>query len=116
MIAFGRIRERFGKTAGVAKLSDVFQFQWTSFDSLEDKWLRWQKLTRQANITSLGDDARETLTIAGLDKAKERSLEQHLRLRAPQTWTVLCASVDQYLRTTVDSSSQVSPRPWKVVP
>ena len=28
-IAFGRRRERFGKTAGVAKLSDVFQFQWT---------------------------------------------------------------------------------------
>ena len=28
MIAFGRIRERFGKTAGVAKLSEVFQFQW----------------------------------------------------------------------------------------
>ena len=35
MIAFGRIRERFGKTAGVAKLSDVCQFQWTSSDSLE---------------------------------------------------------------------------------
>ena len=33
MIAFGKIRERFGKTAGVAKLSDVFQFQWTSPDS-----------------------------------------------------------------------------------
>ena len=48
MIAFGRIRECFGKTTGVAKLSDVFQFQWTSSDSLEDtledKWLRW--LTR----------------------------------------------------------------------
>ena len=56
-------------------------------------------------MTSLGDDARETLTIAGLEKAKERALEQHLRLRAPQTWTVLCASVDQYLRTTVDSGS-----------
>ena len=27
MIAIGRIQERFGKTAGVAKLSDVFQFQ-----------------------------------------------------------------------------------------
>ena len=103
MIVFGRIRERSGKTAGVAKLSDVFLFQWTSPDSLEDKWLRWQKLTRQVNMTSLGDDARETLTIAGLEKAKERSLEQHLRLRAPQTWTVLCARVDQYLRTTVDS-------------
>ena len=87
MSAFGRIRERFGKTAGVAKLSDVFQFQWTSPDSLED-------------MTSLGDDAREKLTIAGLEKAKERALEQHLRLRAPQTWTVLCASVDQYLRTS----------------
>ena len=36
MIAFGRIRERFGKTAGVAKLSDVFQFQWTSLNRLED--------------------------------------------------------------------------------
>ena len=104
VIAFGRIRERFGKTAGMAKLSDVLQFRWTSPDSLEDKWLRWQKLMRQVNMTSLGDDARETLTIAGLEKAKERSLEQHLRLRAPQTWTVLCASVDQYLRTTVDST------------
>ena len=103
MIAFGRIRERFGKTAGVAKLSDVFQFQWT------DEWLRWQKLMRQVNMTSFEDDARETLTIAGLEKAKERSLEQHLRLHASQSWTVLCASVDQYLRTTVDSNSQPTP-------
>ena len=121
MIEFGRIRERFGKTAGVAKLSDVFQFQGTSPDSLEDKWLRWQQLMKQMNMTSLGDDARETLTLAGLEKAKERALGttlastcstnldsvvckclnkdkeralgQHLRLRAPQTWTVLCASV-----------------------
>ena len=112
MIAFGRIRERFGNTAGVAKLSYVFQFQWTSSDSREDKWLRWQKLMRQVNMTSLGDDAREPLTIAGLEKAKERSLEQHLRLRAPQTWTVLCASVEQYLRTTADSGSQ--PTPMKI--
>ena len=58
----------------------------------------------------MGDDARETLTIAGLGKAEERSLERYLRLRAPQTWVVLCASVDQYLRTTVDSSAvQLTP-------
>ena len=47
MIACGRIRERFGKTAGVAKLADVFRFQRTSSDSLEDKWLRWLKLTNK---------------------------------------------------------------------
>ena len=41
----------------------------------------------QVNMTSLGDDARETLTIAGLEKG---AVEQHLRLRAPQTWTVVC--------------------------
>ena len=86
MIAFGRVRERIGKTAGVAELSDVFQFLlWASADTLEGKWLRWVKLIRQVNMTSLGDDVRETLTIAGLEKAKERALEQHLRLRAPQT-------------------------------
>ena len=28
------------KTAGVAKLTNVFQFQWTSSDSLEDKRMR----------------------------------------------------------------------------
>ena len=70
---------------------------------------------RQVNMTSLGDDARETLTIAGLEKAKDRSLEQHLRPRAPQTWTVLSASVDQYLRTTVDSGSQPTPMEIGVV-
>ena len=114
MIAFGRIRERFGKTAGVAKLSDVFQFQWTSSDSLEDKWLRWQRLMRQVNMTSLGDDARETLTIAGLEKAKERDLEQHLRLRAyrpghccVQVWISTCER--RWARA-------VSPCQWKLVP
>ena len=109
MIAFGRIRERFSKTAGVAKLSDVFQFQWTSPDSLEDRWLKWQRLMRRVNMTSLCDDARDTLMIAGLEKAKERARQQHFRLRAPQTWTVLCARVDQYLRTTVDSGSPPTP-------
>ena len=64
---------------------------------------------RQVNMTSLGDDARETRTIAGLEKAKEPALEQHLRPRATQTWTVLCANVDQHLRTTVDSGSQSTP-------
>ena len=48
-------------------------------------------------MTSVGDDARETLTFAGLENAKERSLEQHLRLRAPQNL--------EYLRTTVDLCS-----------
>ena len=68
MIAFGRVRERFGKTGSVAKLTDVFKFQWTFSDSLEDKGVKWVKLMRQVSVTSVGDDARETLTIAGLEK------------------------------------------------
>ena len=110
MIAFGRssraIRQDCWCGEALRRVSVPVDILLTA---LEDKWLRWQKLMRQVNMTSLGDDARETLTIAGLEKAMERSLEQHLRLRAPQTWTVLCASVDQYLRTTVDSNSQPTP-------
>ena len=67
--------------------------------------MKWVKFTRQVGATSLGDDVRKTLTIAGLEKAKERNPEQDLRLPAPQTWLVWCASVDRYLRTTVDSSA-----------
>ena len=65
-------------------------------------------------MTSLRDDARETLTIAGLEKAKERSLEQHLRLRAHkpgqccvQVWISTCERRWTWA---------VSPRQWKLVP
>ena len=57
-------------------------------------------------MTSLGDDARETLTIAGLEKAKERALEQTLAsTRSTDLDSVVC-KCDQYLRTT----RAVSPR------
>ena len=101
MMTFGRIRERFGKTACVAKLSEPGQSGGQVAEMAE--------ADEACEHDLCGDDARETLTIAGLEKAKERSLEQHLRLRAPQTWTVLSASVVQFLRTTVDSSSQTTP-------
>ena len=105
MVAFGSVRERFGKTAGVAKLSDVFQFQWTSSDSLKDKWLRWLKVMRQMS-------ARETLTIAGLEKAKKRSLEQHMfacstHLGSVQVWISTCERRW--------SRALLSPRQWKSV-
>ena len=58
----------------------------------------WVKVMRQVSVTALRGDARETLKIAGLEKAKGRVLGQHLRLRAPQTWTAHCASVEQDLR------------------
>ena len=69
---------------------------------------------RQASTTSLGDDARETLTITGLEKATERSLEQHLRLRAPQTWAVLCNSVDHCTCEGLWIQLLLNRRPWKL--
>ena len=71
---------------------------------------------KQENMTSLVDNVRETLAIAGLEKkGKERAVEQHLRLRAQDTWTVLRVSINQYLRTTVDSGSQPTPTEIGVV-
>ena len=69
---------------------------------------------RQVNMASLGDDARETLTIAGLERAKERSVEEHLRLRAPQTWTVLCASGS--VLANDGGLEQSAHARWKLVP
>ena len=69
VIAFERARERFGKTPIVAKLTSVFQFQWTSGDGFEDKSMKWVKRKRHVNMTSLGDDARETLASTDLTKA-----------------------------------------------
>ena len=47
-------------------------------------------------------------------KSQGTSSGTTLRLRAPQTWTVLCGSVDQYLWTT--GTRAISPRQWKLVP
>ena len=113
MIAFGSVRDRFGKSASMAKLADVFQCHRTSSDSPEDKWMKWVKLIKQASATSLCGDARQTLTIAGLEKAKERSQEQRLRLHTPQTCVVICTSVGQYSRTTVDSIT-AQPTPMEI--
>ena len=54
MVAFGNVRERFGKTAGVAKLTDVFQFQWSLTESLEDKWMKWVQLARTSEYDIIG--------------------------------------------------------------
>ena len=66
-------------------------------------------------MTSLGDDARETLTIAGLEKAQERSLEQHLRLRAPQNLDSVVCKCGSVLAND-GGLGAVSPRQWKLVP
>ena len=101
MIAFGRIRERFGKTAGVAKL------QWTSPDSLEDKWLRWQRLMRQVNMTS-----RSRLLVWRRPRNDLWNNTCVYALHRPgqccvQVWISTCER--RWTRA-------VSPRQWKLVP
>ena len=63
---------------------------------------------RQVNMTSLGDDARETLTIAVWKKPRNE-LWNNTCVYVLQRPGQLCASVDQYLRTTVNSGSQPTP-------
>ena len=98
VVGFGKYVKLFGKTAVEAQLTVVFQFQWTSNAHMEKKWV---ELVRQLGTASVGEMARE------------RNLAQHLRPRAPQTWMVLCTSVDQRLRTTVESSA-TQPTPMDI--
>ena len=65
MVAFGRVRERFGKTVG----------ERTSNESLDDKWMKWVNLMRQMSTTSLGDDACETLTDSRLGEGEGTNVD-----------------------------------------
>ena len=50
------------------------------------------RTSTSSDTTSPVDDARETLTIASLRKAKERNIELHLRLHAPHSRLGFCAT------------------------
>ena len=63
---------------------------------------------RQVNMTSLGDDAPKTLTIAGLEKAKERALEQHLRPRAPLANDGGCPEAPSYEGSQGENSAYMN--------
>ena len=94
--------ELFGKTAGVATLTDVFQFQWTSNESLEDKWTKWVKLTRQTRqdgwtrpnneVLSCEDaDSREREAVLFFFKSrtlrKTQKISKHTKASSVQTST-----------------------------
>ena len=60
----------------------------------KNKWLTWAKLIRQVSTTSLGGDACETLTISGMERAKERSLAVFVLLKlglsCVTSWISIC--------------------------
>ena len=66
-------------------------------------------------MTSLGDDDRETLTNAGLEKAKERSLETTLTSACSTNLDSAVCKCGSALAND-GGPEQVSPRQWILVP
>ncbi len=61
---------------------------------------------------SLSDAAKEAMAIDGACVSHQTVLEQHLRLKSPQSWADLAKTVDAYLSTMY--SGGVEPTPVEI--
>ena len=107
--AWVRLRERFNKTTGATSYAETFKYNWHGGKSFEDKWRDWTSKTQRLPAGSLSDAAKEALAIEAANISKQAALEQHLRLRSPQNWTSLVATVDSYLQTMYASGAEPTP-------
>jgi hypothetical protein len=97
--AWVRLRERYSKATGATSYAEIFKFNWQTTKSFEDNWRNWTSKMSRLPTGSLSDPAKEALAIEAASASHQTALEQHLRLKAPQPWMDLVASVDAYLAT-----------------
>ena len=107
--AWARLRERFSKTTGATSYAEIFKYSWHGGKSFEDKWRDWTWKMQRLPAGSLSDAAKEALAIEAANISNQAALEQHLRLRSPQNWTSLVATVDSYLQTMYASGAEPTP-------
>jgi hypothetical protein len=107
--AWVRLSERFSKTTGATSYAEILKYKWHGDKSLEDKWRDWTSKASRLPARSWSDAAKEALAIDAANISNHAALEQHVRLRSPQNWTSLVATIDSYLSTMYASGAETTP-------
>ncbi len=107
--AWVRLRERFSKTTGAASYAEIFKHNWANTKSFEDKRREWGAKLGRLPAGSLSDAAKKALALAGASMSHQTALEQHLRLKSPQSRTDLAKTVGAYLSTMYTSGGKPTP-------
>ena len=105
--AWAKLHEKFGRDSGATSFTEVFQYSWPRAKPFEDVWREWVEKVSKIPQGSRRSQAIEQLTISGLSRHGQTELENHLRLKAPQT------QVEKYLSTIY---TQQSPQPMDISP
>ena len=103
--AWARLHEKFGRDSGATSFTEVFQYNWPREKPFEDVWREWVEKVSKIPQGSRRSQAIEQLTISGFSRHGQTELENHLRLRAPQT------QVEKYLSAFCSTQS---PQPMDI--
>ena len=90
-----RLRERFKQTE-MTQVMDVINFKWQG--QLEERWRSFTRLVRSLS-KPMADDTLEALVITGMKSLGATAVHEALRLRHPQPWESITATIENYVKT-----------------